>query len=88
MPDQLTLTDLEALACEVARACGRLIVDDRPDDLGVAATKSSVVDVVTDMDRRSESLARRLLTQARPDDALLALDFDSDTAPTAKTRSP
>lgn len=67
-------TDLERLAevaSEVALACGRLIVDERPARVGVAATKSTETDVVTVMDRRSEELARSMLTRLRPDDAIL-----------------
>lgn len=71
IPPPDALIDLEALAAEVARACGRLIVDERPDLLGVAATKSSEVDIVTVMDRRSEALARDVLASRRPDDQLL-----------------
>lgn len=71
MSTEVDLAGLEQIACEVARACATLIVDERPADLGVAATKSSAVDVVTVMDRRSEELASRLLRQARPHDGQL-----------------
>lgn len=64
------LDELHALAIEVAQACGRLLVDERPDNLGVAATKASATDVVTEMDRRSEELAREMLQSRRPDDGL------------------
>jgi myo-inositol-1(or 4)-monophosphatase len=67
-PADLDLAALESLALDVARTCARLIVDERPRDLGVAATKSSRTDVVTVMDQRSEALARELLGTARPDD--------------------
>lgn len=66
--------DIAALL-EVARTialrCGRLIADERPPGLGVAATKSSPVDVVTVMDRRSEELAGTLVAQLRPGDGIL-----------------
>lgn len=62
---------LVGVAIEIARRCGRLIADDRPDRLGVAATKSSPVDVVTVMDKRSEELAARLVAELRPGDGLL-----------------
>ena len=45
--------------------------DERPADLGVAATKSSPTDVVTEMDRASEQLLRDVLGAARPDDGFL-----------------
>ena len=67
-------TDTAALL-EVARTvavrCGRLIADERPAGLGVADTKSSPVDVVTVMDRRSEELAAALVRELRPGDGLL-----------------
>ena len=66
----LPVADLLALAEDVAREAGRLIVDGRPADLRVAATKSSPTDVVTEMDRASEDLLRTRLAQARPDDGL------------------
>ena len=54
----------------MARAAGRLVVDERPDDLRVAS-KSTDTDPVTVMDQRSQELIIRLLAQERPDDAVL-----------------
>lgn len=65
--DPTLLDDLLAVAREVALACGRLIVDERPRHLDIA-TKSSVTDVVTQMDKASEELARDLLRRLRPND--------------------
>jgi myo-inositol-1(or 4)-monophosphatase len=70
LPAEL-VTELERVACTVAREAGELIVAERPDRLGVAATKSTVTDVVTVMDRRSEELLRTRLEALRPDDGLL-----------------
>ena len=70
LPEPL-LRELEDLAVSAARAAGRFIVQDRPRGLGVAQTKSSVNDIVTEMDQRSEALLRRHLLGARPDDAIL-----------------
>ncbi|HET7304363.1 MAG TPA: inositol monophosphatase family protein [Segeticoccus sp.] len=70
-PTPEELVHLEALAVELAATAGRLIVDERPDNLGVAATKSSATDVVTEMDQRSEQLLRERLAVARPHDAVL-----------------
>ncbi len=67
-PERATL---ERIACDLAREAGRLIVDERPRGLGVAATKSSATDVVTVMDQRSEELLRSRLEQLRPQDGLL-----------------
>ncbi len=69
-PDDELLVELEQVARSVAMQCGRLIRDERPDLVAVAATKSSATDVVTLMDQRSEKLARDLLTELRPDDGL------------------
>jgi myo-inositol-1(or 4)-monophosphatase len=71
LPDQPTRVRLLELAREVARSCGRLIIDERPAHLGVMTTKSSPTDIVTSMDARSEDLAQRLISHARPRDGLL-----------------
>jgi len=70
LPDPL-LRELEALAVSAAREAGRFIVQERPRGLGVLDTKSSVNDIVTVMDGRSEELLRAHLLGARPDDAVL-----------------
>ncbi|MGL4832208.1 MAG: inositol monophosphatase family protein [Propionibacteriaceae bacterium] len=67
LPTPETCRSLMDIATQVALRCGQLIVSERPEHLMVA-TKSSAVDVVTIMDRRSEELAATLLSQARPDD--------------------
>ncbi|NMR19381.1 inositol monophosphatase [Cellulomonas fimi] len=59
------------LAARLARAAGALVLEGRPDRVDVAATKSSPVDVVTQMDVASEELLRSLLAEHRPDDAVL-----------------
>jgi myo-inositol-1(or 4)-monophosphatase len=70
LPDAL-LRELEALAVSAAREAGRCIVQERPRGLGVLDTKSSVNDIVTEMDGRSEELLRAQLLGARPHDAVL-----------------
>ncbi|GAA1190964.1 myo-inositol-1(or 4)-monophosphatase [Kitasatospora gansuensis] len=75
MPDPAPLDDLldELLdvALEAAGRAGTLLRDGRPADLGVAATKSSPVDVVTEMDLASEKLILELITTRRPEDGYL-----------------
>ncbi|MGA8980300.1 MAG: inositol monophosphatase family protein [Pedococcus sp.] len=71
VPDDEVLVELERLAVEVALEAGRLIVDDRPVDLGVAKTKSTATDVVTVMDQRAQDLLRSRLQAARPADGFL-----------------
>ena len=63
--------ELLALAEEMAREAGRLIVEQRPRDLAVATTKTSVTDIVTEMDQRAEQLLVDRITTARPDDGIL-----------------
>ncbi|MDX6362627.1 MAG: monophosphatase [Streptomyces sp.] len=68
--DQLKAELLE-LALEAAHRAGDFLRDGRPDDLGVAATKSSAVDVVTEMDIASEKLITGLIADRRPDDGVI-----------------
>jgi len=74
--------ELLALAVEVAQAAGTLVLDKRPADLGVAATKSSPTDVVTEMDRASETLITTTLRAARPLDGLLGEEGTADAGRT------
>ncbi|WP_210576911.1 inositol monophosphatase family protein [Streptomyces sp. GESEQ-4] len=64
-------SDLLALAQEAARQAGELLRDGRPADLAVAATKSSPIDVVTEMDIAAEKLITGLIADRRPDDGFL-----------------
>ncbi|MFE4451787.1 inositol monophosphatase family protein [Streptomyces sp. NPDC056796] len=70
MTDPL-LSELLDLALEAARRAGALLRDGRPEDLGVAATKSSPIDVVTEMDIRAEKLITGYLSEHRPADGFL-----------------
>ncbi|MBT2396879.1 inositol monophosphatase family protein [Streptomyces sp. ISL-100] len=70
MTDPL-LSELLELALEAARRAGALLRDGRPADLGVAATKSSPIDVVTEMDIAAEKLITGFLAEHRPDDGVL-----------------
>ena len=63
--------ELAALALETARAAGALVRDRASREVTVADTKTSEVDVVTEADRASERLIRRLLRERRPDDAFV-----------------
>ncbi|KRE40226.1 inositol monophosphatase family protein [Knoellia sp. Soil729] len=71
LPDEALMADLEAIAVDVARSAGRLVVDERPDAVEVASTKSTATDVVTVMDQRSQDHLIARLREARPDDAVL-----------------
>ncbi len=76
-PELPHLTDLIELAENTAREAATMVARGRPgrDDGGVtkvevAATKSSPTDVVTEMDWAVESLIRRRITHARPEDGV------------------
>ena len=71
VPEGLPLELLEGLASGVALEAARLIVEERPDSLGVARTKSSATDVVTVMDQRAQDLLLERLRSARPEDGFL-----------------
>ena len=65
------LEELAALAADIAQEAGELARRRRAEGVAVAATKSSLADVVTEADREVEQLIRRRLTAARPDDGFL-----------------
>ncbi|MGW6473191.1 inositol monophosphatase family protein [Streptomyces nigra] len=64
-------SDLLALARQAARRAGDLLRDGRPADLAVAATKSSPIDVVTEMDIAAEKLITDVISGRRPQDGFL-----------------
>lgn len=84
MTDPL-LSELLDLALEAARRAGELLRDGRPADLGVTATKSSPVDVVTEMDIAAEKLITGFLAEHRPDDGILG-EEGASTAGTSGVR--
>lgn len=63
--------ELLELALTAARRAGDLIRSRRAEGVEVAATKSSVIDVVTEADRASEELIRSIIIAQRPDDAIV-----------------
>ncbi|MCY0946721.1 inositol monophosphatase family protein [Streptomyces sp. H34-S5] len=63
--------ELLDVGLEAARQAGELLRDGRPADLAVAATKSSPIDVVTEMDIAAEKLITGILAGRRPEDGLL-----------------
>ncbi|MDO5735162.1 MAG: inositol monophosphatase family protein [Propionibacteriaceae bacterium] len=64
-------SSLEALAMDVAREAGALAARRRGEGVSIAATKSSLADIVTDADREVEALIRERLAAARPADGFL-----------------
>jgi myo-inositol-1(or 4)-monophosphatase len=71
LPSGEELEELERVALTVAGEAGRLIVDERPRDLGVSKTKSTATDIVTVMDQRAQDLLRARLGELRPQDGFL-----------------
>jgi myo-inositol-1(or 4)-monophosphatase len=69
----MTPTPLEllALASDVAREAGLLLAERLPQARTAIGTKSSVTDMVTEVDRESEALVVSRILAARPDDGLL-----------------
>ncbi|RKN06860.1 inositol monophosphatase family protein [Streptomyces radicis] len=63
--------ELLDLAQEAATRAGLLLREGRPADLGVLATKSSPIDVVTEMDLAAEKLITGFLADHRPRDGFL-----------------
>ncbi len=76
MTNPVDLGELADLALEAAREAATLVRDRATRDVVVAATKTSVIDVVTEADRASETLIRDLIGARRPDDAFLGEEGD------------
>lgn len=64
-------SELETIACRVARAAGDMALAGRRTGLGPVATKSSPTDMVTEFDRAAEAMITEALRAARPDDGLV-----------------
>ncbi|CAD5990812.1 inositol monophosphatase family protein [Agreia sp. COWG] len=64
-------TDLLELARRIALEAAELAARRRAEGVEVAATKSSIVDVVTLADREVEAFVRQAISEARPDDGFL-----------------
>lgn len=63
--------ELLELASEIAKEAGRLARTRRQEGVRLAATKSSLADIVTEADREVEALIRERLRAARADDGFL-----------------
>ncbi|ALV32824.1 inositol monophosphatase family protein [Streptomyces sp. CdTB01] len=85
MSDDALHQELLDLAREAARRAGDLLRDGRPADLAVARTKSSPIDVVTEMDIAAEKLITDLIAVRRPDDGFFG-EEGADTPGTSGVR--
>jgi myo-inositol-1(or 4)-monophosphatase len=74
------VVELYDLAVAAAQRAGRFLVEERPADLGVAATKSSPTDIVTAMDTAAERMIAGFLRERRPHDAFLGEEGTSAPA--------
>lgn len=79
--EAVSLTELESIACAVARAAARSIVGRRPTPATVV-TKSSDTDLVTDVDRATEARLIRDIRARRPHDAILGEEGGTDPGST------
>lgn len=68
---------LGELATEVAREAGALAAQRRREGVALAATKSTLADIVTEADREVERLIRDRLSAERPDDGFLGEESDA-----------
>lgn len=76
--DRVDPHELLAAARAAAAEAGRLLVQGRPEKLGVAQTKSSPTDVVTEMDTAAEKTIKAAILGARPQDGFLGEEGGSE----------
>lgn len=69
---------LRDLAAGVAQEAGELARRRRAEGVHLAATKSTIADIVTEADREVEALIRARLLAARPDDGFLGEESAAD----------
>ncbi|MDT0156318.1 inositol monophosphatase family protein [Microbacterium sp. ARD32] len=67
----MNAVDLGLLAADIAREAGELAARRRSEGVALAATKSTLADIVTEADREVEQLIRERLRAERPDDGFL-----------------
>jgi len=70
--------DLGALVADIAREAGDLAKRRRAEGISLAATKSTLADIVTEADREVERLIRDRLRAERPDDGFLGEETGAD----------
>jgi len=84
-PARDDLPDLLTLAVGIAREAGDLARRRRSEGVAVAATKSTLADVVTEADREVEDLIRARLSEARPHDGFLGEEGGAEPGTTGIT---
>lgn len=78
-------TELGLLAADIAREAGELARRRRAEGVSLAATKSTVADIVTEADREVEQLIRERLGRERPGDGFLGEESDAAVGTTGLT---
>ncbi len=78
-------SELLAIAVDVATKAGKFVAHKRTGEISVAATKSSLVDVVTEVDRECEAMIHQLLADARPGDGFFGEEGGSGSSTTGIT---
>lgn len=74
---EVALQELHLFALELALTGGHFVRDERPKKVCVAQTKATELDVVTIMDTQCEALLRSMISERRPDDAILGEEGES-----------
>lgn len=83
--DMTTPSDLLDLATRIAVTASELVARRRAEGVTVAASKSSLEDVVTDADRETEALIRSLIAEARTDDGFLGEESGAEVGTSGLT---
>lgn len=81
----MTAVDLGALAAEIAREAGDLARRRRSEGVALAATKSTLADIVTEADREVEQLIRERLRVELPDDGFLGEETGAERGSSGRT---
>jgi myo-inositol-1(or 4)-monophosphatase len=68
--------ELRDLAIDIAREAGELAARRRAEGVRIAATKSTLADIVTEADREVERLIRDRLASERPGDGIIGEEYD------------
>lgn len=63
--------ELLRLAREIAIEAGDLAAERRAEGVSIAASKSTIADIVTEADREVEALIKAMIAEVRPDDGFL-----------------
>jgi myo-inositol-1(or 4)-monophosphatase len=79
------IAELRLLAVEVAREAGVLARARRSEGVALAATKSTLADIVTEADREVEDLIRARLRAERPGDGFLGEESGTDAGDSGVT---